>query len=257
MVKGCLTTKENLQVSKMCKILIVLFAFISLAFASMKSPQCLTGIYHKDTPGPETAEYKACHAYKAKTCCTAEFTKQLAPTDIKKIGNFSWNNCGSISKKCQTFMKEVECFYQCSPNVGYWKGQFQGSFVGVPICSSFCDAWFDSCKDDMTCAKNWITGFDFNQLGENKCKLPKNCSSFADTFKDGMGLCNSMWGASFKYTVSRSPNDCMHLNASSPGEIKKNTLVAEKYHSIDSGSAKISVFLSNVVLFLVVWNIFV
>ena len=220
----------------------IAFFLVSSVYGKIDPPRCLTGTFHKLNPGPETSDYKACHAYKDKTCCTAAFTNQLAVTPIAKIGNFSWLTCRqrSLSKQCEDFMREVECFYQCSPNVGYWKGQFRGSFVGVPICSSFCDSWFDACKDDLTCAKNWITDFDYDQNGNNLCKSSATCSKFSDIYKNGSGLCNAMWGTSFKYTVSTKPNDCMHLtginNGTDPNILKKNTLVSERYHSVYSGS---------------------
>ena len=224
---------------------IVLTAFLlSGVCGKLSSPRCLTGQFHKQKPGPESADYKACHAYKESTCCTAEFTRQLDTTPLVKIGNFSWTTCGQakFSKQCENFMKEVECFYQCSPNVGYWRGKFRGSFVGVPICSSFCDAWFDACKDESTCAKNWITDYDYDQSGNNKCKT-NVCKKFSEVYGNGTGICNAMWGASFKYTVSKMSNDCMHLtginNGTDSSILKKNTMVAERYYSIGSGSASL------------------
>lgn len=220
--------------------LVAAILLISSVHGELKPPICLTGNYHKVKPGPETVDYRACHAYKESTCCTADFTKQIEASPLKKIGNFSWISCSptGFSKKCEEFMKEVECFYQCSPNVGYWKGTFRGSFVGVPICSSFCDAWFDACKDEKTCAKSWITDFDYDSSGNNKCKPSSACRSFSDVYGNGTGLCHGMWGNSFKYTVSKTPNDCMHLsgvnNGSNPDVLKNNVKVAEKYFSISS-----------------------
>ena len=127
-------------------IFVIISVTLAIADAAtkVKAPVCLTGIFHKPKPGPESADYKACHLFKNSTCCTAEFTQQLAVPAVKKIGNFSWVQCSQekLSPKCEEFMKEVECFYQCSPNVGYWKGQYQGSFKHVPVCASFCDQWY-------------------------------------------------------------------------------------------------------------------
>lgn len=223
-------------------VVILATSFVGSVLSKLSRPVCLTGTFHKQQPSQETVEYKACYAYKDNTCCTADFTRQIDVSPIRKIGNFSWVSCTKkgFSKKCENFMKEVECFYQCSPNVGYWKGQFRGSFVGVPVCSTFCDAWFDACQDDQTCAKNWITGFDYDKSGNNKCKTTGKCRTFSDVYGNGTSLCNSMWGTSFKYTVSQKANDCMHLtgvnNGSNPNVLRKNTMVAETYFSIGSGS---------------------
>eukprot|EP00794_Sanderia_malayensis_P015406 gene15406-16978_t len=204
--------------------------------AQLPAAQCLTGEFHRTQPGKETASYKACHLYKDNTCCTAKFTEQLSHVPIQKIGNFSWTTCGNISSKCDAFMKEIECFYQCSPNVGYWKGQYKGSFVGVPLCSTFCDDWYEACKMEKTCAKNWITDYDKSATGENKCKAGATCQDFSVVYGSGKQLCESMWGQSFKYQVSKVKHDCMHLNSSNNDLIAMNTKVAEKYKSISKAS---------------------
>ena len=28
----------------------------------------------------------------------------------------------------------------------------------VPICKTYCDEWFEACKNDMTCVEDWIDG---------------------------------------------------------------------------------------------------
>ena len=219
---------------------VVAILIISSVYGQLSPPRCLTGQYHKQKPGPESSDYRACFAYKNNTCCTADFTRQLAVSPILKIGNFTWMTCGQsrFSKRCEDYMAEVECFYQCSPNVGYWKGVYPGSFVGVPICSSFCDTWFDACKDEVTCAKNWITDFTVFQ-GNNKCNTSR-CMKFSEIYTNGSGLCNAMWGTSFKYTISKKANDCMNLkglyNGTDQSLLKQNTMVAETYHSVHSAA---------------------
>lgn len=221
-----------------CAILVIVSSLLGSVYGKLQPAQCLTGEFHKANPGPETNDYKACLAYKDKTCCTADFTKQLARSPVK-IGNFSWNTCSTpLSSNCEAYMKEVECFYQCSPNVGYFKGAYKGSFTGVPICSTFCDAWFDACKSDLTCAKNWITDFDQNAAKENKCKPTSPCKSFSDVYGNAEGLCQEMWGASFKYVKSKVEHDCMHLNASDPLGISANFKVAEKLSKVPSSGIK-------------------
>ena len=226
------TSKD--QMAFKCTILVIAASLLLSVHGKLKPAECLTGEFHKASPGPETKEYKACLAYKDKTCCTAEFTKQLARSPVK-IGNFSWNTCSKpLSPKCEAYMKEVECFYQCSPNVGYFKGAYKGSFTGVPVCSTFCNAWFDACKSDQTCAKNWITGFDLNAYKENKCKPTSTCKTFSEVYGNAEGLCQEMWGASFKYVKSKVKHDCMHLNASDPLGISTNYKVAEKLNKVHS-----------------------
>ncbi len=215
-------------------LLLLLGSLLAAAEAKLPAPKCLTGEYHLKKPGPETGDYKACHLYKSNTCCTAKFTQQLENYPINAIGNFSWKTCGTLSKTCTDYMREVECFYQCSPNVGYWKGPYKGSFQGVPLCSKFCNDWYDACRTESWCARNWITDFTRLANGTNKCK--QKCRPFTDVYSNGQDLCENLWGTSFKYVISKSPNDCMHLNSNSSDVISMNTKVAEKYKSIDSGA---------------------
>ncbi|MGH0174664.1 UNVERIFIED_CONTAM: hypothetical protein FKN15_068627 [Acipenser sinensis] len=66
---------------------------------------------------------------------------------------------------------------------------------------------FESCKDDLTCARNWLTDFDWNYDG-NHCR--NSCVPYSQMYKNGRDLCQSMWGQSF--TVSESPCRCLRLD---------------------------------------------
>ena len=33
-----------------------------------------------------------------------------------------------------------------------------GDLGDVPICGKYCDDWFEACKDDKTCTKDWLEG---------------------------------------------------------------------------------------------------
>ena len=177
-----------------------------------RGEKCLPGANHKETPSPENAML-ACQAYKENSCCSSDFTKQLATSPIKKIGDFSWTQCNNtLSHKCEKFMVNVECFYRCSHNAIFWKNPCYPSAISkAPVCSSFCDAWFDACKDDLTCAKNWATGFNMTAGNVNTCKGP--CRNFSDFYSNGKDLCESMWGSSFVYTEE---TDCLKLNFTAP-----------------------------------------
>ena len=173
--------------------------------------RCLRGAKHKSEPSPEDDSYKACRLFKNSSCCTSEFTNQLAVENVQRIGNFSWTLCGNLSKRCQEYMIGVECFYSCSPYVGLWAHPiFDSALKNAPVCSSYCNDWFDACKDDMTCAENWVTGFNFTEDGHNQCK--QNCTTFKDFYNNGTELCNTMWHNSFTYVKeTEHPDRCLHF----------------------------------------------
>ena len=170
---------------------------------------CLGNERHKAQPSPEDNSYKGCRVFKDSSCCTSDFANQVAvPGVIKGIGKFSWTLCGNLSRQCQEYMVGVECFYSCSPYVGLWANPNDTkAFINAPVCSGYCNDWYEACKDDFTCAKNWGTGFNYTSDGHNKCK--ENCTTFKETYTNGKDLCESMWGNSFKYTEDQ--DRCLHF----------------------------------------------
>ena len=76
--------------------------------------ECLPGDKHKELacPEPEGPDYAYCHQWSNETCCTAEFTKQLAVPRVTEIDGFVWNSCGNLSDQCEEYFKRVECFYR-------------------------------------------------------------------------------------------------------------------------------------------------
>ena len=49
----------------------------------------------------------------------------------------------------------------------------------VPICSKYCDDWFEACKDDMTCAQDWLNGFNFTS-NVYSCLTSSTCRTFSE-----------------------------------------------------------------------------
>jgi folate receptor len=77
--------------------------------------RCLRGDRHKELacPQPEGPEYQACFQWSDQTCCTAEFTEQLAGATVRNIDGFHWSRCEPpLSDRCEEYFKRVECFYR-------------------------------------------------------------------------------------------------------------------------------------------------
>ena len=75
-----------------------------------------------------------------------------------------------------------------------------GYIQHVPVCASYCQRWFDACRDDLTCVEHWLEDFDFAEDGINSCPADSSCISFADRYGDAKGLCDTMWGQAFFYS---------------------------------------------------------
>ena len=41
---------------------------------------------------------------------------------------------------------------------GVSEGAGEPDALNVPVCASYCEAWFIACKNDKTCAFNGMTG---------------------------------------------------------------------------------------------------
>ena len=50
---------------------------------------------------------------------------------------------------------------------------------GVPICAKYCDDWFDACKNDYTCAENWLEDFNFTS-SVYSCPTASKCLKFSE-----------------------------------------------------------------------------
>ncbi len=88
--------------------------------------------------------------------------------------------------------------FETSPGSGY--------IANVPVCASYCDRWFQACKDDLTCVENWLVDFDFAANGNNSCPVNSTCMTFSERYGNAEGLCNKMWGNAFIY--SRDETNC-------------------------------------------------
>ena len=39
----------------------------------------------------------------------------------------------------------------------------------VPLCANYCDEWFGTCQDDLTCVENWLDPANFAPNMSNSC----------------------------------------------------------------------------------------
>ena len=121
------------------------------------------------------------------------------------------------------------CFYYCSPNTYPWAETIGASgaeaapedvgetYSSVPICSSYCDSFYDACKDEPICVTNWYTDWDIrtnNVTGEEErhCKADSACDTFGQRFHDGTEMCNGIYGDSYIATPGTPGVDCLVMS---------------------------------------------
>ena len=91
-----------------------------------------------------------------------------------------------------------------------------GYISSAPVCASYCDRWFDACKDDLTCVEDWLADFDYTLDGANACPANSSCVTFREMYGNGEGLCNRMWGSAFFYSQDEDNCTVMAFNGTNP-----------------------------------------
>ena len=106
--------------------------------------------------------------------------------------------------------------------LGYFQTAADGNIENVPICANYCDAWFDACKDDYTCFENWLE--EYNPfLGITTCPADFTCRTFREVYRNGKGLCDTIWGTVYSYSADADNCTVMAFNNTMPNPNYKLT----------------------------------
>lgn len=190
----------------------VAFASTANAAPATECDVCHLHYFHKDVSSKTAfgADVKHCREYAHESCCTADVAKGVADAQNKYLyPGYNQQGCGKLSDKCQQYFREESCFYECDRNMGKWrkhtsckdaKNQSNGwQIESMPIKASYCNGWFDACKDDMFCEGKTRAFFDLPT-----CNTTTSCKKFSDIYKDGKEVCEVMWSGSFKYETNET-----------------------------------------------------
>ena len=118
-------------------------------------------------------------------------------------------------------MQNAACFYNCEPVIDYFGVGDSTLIYRVPICASYCNDWFNACRNDNTCVVNWLLLINvYIETGCNSCPPKFRCRTFEEAYTNGAGLCNTMWGTSYMY--SEDENNCTVMDF--PGDMPNPNL---------------------------------
>ena len=226
---------------KVCYVLLSLFVVITSSQAVTDEEideflnVCIDAKYHKSKPGPEADVFNKtfhCTPWKGHACCTANTMYNIREDGALSLYNMHWDQCKTVmSPKCRRYFEIDTCMYECSPYMKPWitvdpnsKKTRKERFTNVPICKSDCDAWFDACKDDLTCSDNWGNFTTWNWK-TGMCKM--ECKTFKEYFGNPEKFCNKIFNFSWKYTEGKAGEDCMTLWPNGTTNINEN--VARKH----------------------------
>lgn len=118
--------------------------------------------------------------------------------------------CGRLSQKCLDFFINEECFYECDVNIGKFRRyenceQFLRSGAlevkGVPIKASYCDEWYEACKEESICVGSNKSIFENECFSEG---FQESCRPVSKHFENSKEFCNKTFGDAFYYEEAES-----------------------------------------------------
>ena len=137
-----------------------------------------------------------------------------------------------------------ECSYACDPVVNTRYSQFYPPTSpgppAIPLCASYCDAWFSACQNDYTCVENWQT-WPLDADGKYTCPAGSPCRTYAQVYGNGAGLCSKMWGNVYNYSTSASQWWVLQLLL--PGKVAKLAHFLPLCLALPSHNPRLKVFL--------------
>ena len=185
-------------------------------------PTFLPAALHPPTAFPRREEFSSSQlvSYPAPFfSLTSSETNRVSTGGEKNLygDGYDVNGCGKLSSQCEKYYFEESCFYECDKNMGKWRkhrdcsdaapGDNGWQIANMPIKATYCDAWYNACKNDMICASASSQSY-FSMpdcLAKNKLNGNKaGCNKFSDVYKDGKEVCEKMWDGSFKYETDET-----------------------------------------------------
>ena len=217
---------------------------------------CMDGIYQKKKPDSEIL-YGQCAEWKDRNCCFENTTKELQKP--KQWQNFNLDHCGDdhkLSSMCRGHFIQNYCFYECSPNVGPWLVKVNGMksrkerFYKVPLCEQECNLWWNDCRNDFTCVKNWETDFNW-ATGTNVCPTQSSCRKIKEVFKDSADFCESVFDNSWKVVKKELCIELYFRNVNPNNEVAKKQ--AESFFVNGSNNLQIEKIMYLVLFCIITW----
>ncbi|KAF6307090.1 retbindin [Rhinolophus ferrumequinum] len=132
----------------------------------------------------------------AGPCCPSEMdTPEASDPGILP------ERCGQPSPGCESFLEHLQVAL---------RARFHFLLLGLlqtqPLCAEFCDAWFATCESDITCGPTWLP-----LLEKRNCD--PGCSTYGQTFADGLDLCRSVLSYGLRVAVPGAGH-CLNISIS-------------------------------------------
>uniref|UniRef100_A0A674JUE1 Folate receptor-like domain-containing protein n=1 Tax=Terrapene triunguis TaxID=2587831 RepID=A0A674JUE1_9SAUR len=102
-----------------------------------------------------------------------------------------------------------------------------------PVPPSHLSPRYEACKDDLTCARNWVSDWQWGPQGNN---CSQDCVPYSQMYRDGRELCENIWGDSF--VAAREPCPCLSLTGSDADPLPEDGDSSEEPDSTKAGSPR-------------------
>jgi folate receptor len=131
---------------------------------------CDLQYFHKDKPSPEDDGFTECLPWKEDACCHNHTVTSAEGLRTSYGEGFEWDRCGPMSPECSRFFVQEACFYECDVTAGMYRKCSDAQvgaasrdeddpcykntweMKGMPIKGSYCDAWYQACRNDYFCS---------------------------------------------------------------------------------------------------------
>ncbi|XP_013408684.1 folate receptor gamma [Lingula anatina] len=151
-----------------------------------------------------------CPSFREKSCCNTNATADFLKTHVwESVINF--DHCPGkprLSPDCARLMHQEMCFYACSPNLGPWIVKAYAHpdldhLNHAPLCASQCEEWWNACKEEYTCHKDWITDMVWGKL--HSCKKDAVCKKYKEFYSSAADFCSTIWHGDYKVVPDSEP----------------------------------------------------
>jgi folate receptor len=178
---------------------------VTAALNMSKPDVCGLDFFHKDAPSAESDDMRECHPWKNHACCHADTVSSVDKIRESYGAGYEYDRCGPMSQACERFFIQEACFYECEPNAGLFR-KYSADQEGVhpdfnawqmhqmPIKQSYCDAWFDACRNDYFCGKGEFFECDAHYWSKLEAQQESSSSS-QDNGKDALTISLAVIGA--------------------------------------------------------------
>merc|ERR1712146_554705 len=200
-------------------------------FQGYDTNSCHLDYYHKASPSEEDDNFTECHPWKQSSCCYQQTVSDVDTINEAYGAEYHWDRCGPLSQACERFFVQEACFYECSPNIGLFRKYHPNTFnssndshnawevEGMPIKASYCNAWFDACRNDYFCDAGGGNFFECARVYEERSSYDDRAGG-----QNGCGCCRrhyrGMCGCSGLFDSTRTKG-CTHVFSVGSGYLSR------------------------------------